>query len=833
MLKSYISESSKEVASVGAERFSKTMSLSASISSVEKNLDSIESPLHRADVVFVTLDLDGVVFDRYDDRGRPINEKNQWTDLRTSKELKALGQSFLFLKRACENQGKKFILGLNTNREKEQAMSVFAQFPEEIIGFCLASLEAGHVLMHTDSPSFTDETKFSTTSLPDNDPKIVTLKQSIAADLQEAFDNQYFGSQAYKPERDGMITFRGVSSDFVGWDDDAKTVSGPLLSILEKHGYPQNQNFKVAYYPFDGGLDIQFSKYNKKGGETDLIDMAAEVGLIQKGQEVIQIHLGDTWSDAIEGSGMTRGKIWYHTFTIAVANSQQRFLDSAALSTHSNSRWGIFEAVRLLNTMLTVPKQEIKKRIDSSPSIVKLIQSYLGPEHPQATDFNLKEVINGIDVERLAELMHIIESVKRRNGRVFIIGNGGSYDNARLIGLLLRKQGVKADVPGSGQKYLEAGLADGHDFIFEKTLSEQELNSNDFLITISGSGNSPNILKAIEYAKTVNTQVFALGGRDGGKMAELTGNKNAFIARSNTMEIIEDVHAVLGYMIATSLGTSDESLTKKLETQRARSIKIIEQLLATENSHGLGKILQAVEKTLITRGRIVIIGDSLSANHIRADLARGATNQLPFSFKVVENVGSTNSMLATQNDDGADFTLVHALENIRPQIGDIVIVFNSPGRSQDYSLNLCYDLAQDNKAQVFLIGDNLPTERADVKFTGSQEDYELMSTILADLIGRTLHEDLVNTNEIEIKEFNPEILPEEPRKWLKTHLRSNRKLSQRETLKFENTLRHINISTDPQKFVPLLPDGKIITFCYGKIFIVDTPEKLGLDRSFY
>ena len=103
MLKSYISESSKEVASVGAERFSKTMSLSASISSVEKNLDSIESPLHRADVVFVTLDLDGVVFDRYDDRGRPINEKNQWTDLRTNKELKALGQSFLFLKRACEN----------------------------------------------------------------------------------------------------------------------------------------------------------------------------------------------------------------------------------------------------------------------------------------------------------------------------------------------------------------------------------------------------------------------------------------------------------------------------------------------------------------------------------------------------------------------------------------------------------------------------------------------------------------------------------------------------------------------------------------------------------
>lgn len=822
MLNSYIAASG-ETTSVGVERMTKIFSASTANLNLERSSASVESKLLRADIIMATLDLDGVALHRYDDRGRPIDDDRQWTDRMTSKELKLLGQAFLRFQKICEGQGKKFILALNTNREYELAVSIFAQMPTEIQSNCLASLEAGHVLMHIDTPGLQNESKLTVTSLPDTDTKIANLKKSIGQDLDQTFKDGYFGKLSYKPNRNGMITYRNVDKDFVGWDEETKTISGPLLAILEKHGYPHNSNFKVVFYPFDGGLDIQFTKFDKKSGEAALIDEAVALGLIQKGQEVVQFQFGDTQSDAINGSGMTKDHVLYDVFTIAVGNSQERFASSATLGTQSNARWGVFEGVTLLENMLTQPKQEAKKRTDSIITLTKLLRSYLGPETPQDTDFNLREAIEKINLDKAKTLIDRIKATNKNNGRVFVIGNGGSYDNARLISLLLRAQGINADVPGSGQKYLEAGLSAGHDFIFEQTLKDQKLGENDLLITISGSGNSTNIIKAIEYAQTVKAGIFALGGRDGGVMTRLAQTENAFVAKSNTMEIIEDVHAVFGYLVATSLNASESEAIKSLQQQQKRSIQVIEQLLETENSHALARILLAVEKTLITKGRIIIIGDSLSANHVRADMARGATNQLPFSFRVVENIGSTNSMLATQNDDGPDFTLVHALENIRPKIGDIVIILNSPGRSQDYPLNLCHDLALDSKANVFLIGDNLPTVKSNVKFTGSQSDYELMTTVLADLFGRTLHEDLITSMNIKISEFDQNILPLEINEWLKTHSRHNRKLSQRETLQFENKLRHENI----------LPENKVIAFCYGKIFIVDSPDKWGLERAFY
>ncbi len=795
------------------------LAVSQSILSLEKHREQFELTLNQADVIMVTVDLDGVVFKHpdYDQEGRIIDESTEsWTNPMITDELKILGASLQLLKTKCTEKGKRLIVALNTNREIGIAKKVFDGLPDDIAGHCLCSLEAGHVKAFLDKSG-----NMVAQSLPDSDAELSTLKKAVGHDFETAFSDGLFGKLAYKPFRQGMITYRNVDPEIVGWDEEAKTVSGPLLTILEKHGYPHNHHFKVVYYPFDGGLDIQFTKFSKQTGEVDLIDIATDLGLVASNDKVIQVHFGDTWSDALNGTGQTTKGIWYDVFTLAVANSQQRLLDHAKATTQSGGRWGIYEGIRLLEDMLTQTKPE--KKLDLNGSVIKLLRSYLGPENPTPADFNLKEALANIDLEKAKNLIDKIKLTRNKNGRVFIIGNGGSYDNARLIALLLRQNGVNADVPGSGQKYLEAGLSVGHDHIFEKTLQEQGLNENDLLITISGSGNSPNILKAIEFAHKTKTQVFALGGRDGGKMSSLAGSENSFIARTPTMEIIEDVHAAFGYLVATSLNTPYDEISHKLNTQREKTKEIVNQLLETKNVQEMAKILLAVESTLITKGRIILIGDSIGVNHVRADMARGATNQLPFSFRIVENLGSTNSMLATQNDDGADFTLVHALENVRPEIGDVVIILNSPGRSQDRPLDLCYELAQDRKSQVFLIGDNLPDKTANVFTRGSQADYELMTTILADLSGRTLHEHLVESMEIKIAELDINLLPQNVSSWLRDHLRIDRKLGERETLEFESMLRKNS----------LLSDNKVVTFCYGKMFTVDSPEKFGLERSFY
>ncbi|KKS78773.1 MAG: hypothetical protein UV54_C0051G0001, partial [Candidatus Beckwithbacteria bacterium GW2011_GWA2_43_10] len=191
--------------------------------------------------------------------------------------------------------------------------------------------------------------------------------------------------------------------------------------------------------------------------------------------------------------------------------------------------------------------------------------------------------------------------------------------------------------------------------------------------------------------------------------------------------------------------------------------------------------------------------------------------------RVVENLGSTNSSMATQNDDGPNFVLVHALENIRPSKDDVVIILNSPARSQDKNLAMCLQLAQDSQATTFIIGDGLSAQTPDVNFSGSQAEFELMTTILADLFGRTLHDHLINSLKVEIQEFSPQDLSPELQTWLTEKIGSDKKLGKSDIIKLESQLRAIG----------QLPQDKVITFCYGKMFIVDSPEKFGLERTFY
>ena len=510
----------------------------------ESHLPQLQEKINQANVILLSFDGDGVLFNRYDKSGMLQNMFGEWTDQYKGAELKTLGAALDQFRQTCEQQGKKLIVSMNTNREKDIVEAVFNHFPESVRGNMLASCEGGHVLhsIHQD--------KINTVSLPDQNPQLSQLKQSLESELmlKMNLEDKPMGNNAYKPFRQGMITFRGVDPEFVGWNPETKQANGPILEILAKYGYSPDSPFQVAYYPFDGGLDIYFTQYSKLTGEVGIINTAVAQGLIKPGEKVFAAQVGDSYADEISSQGHTSNGVQYDIIDLVVANGHIDLRQKAELATNSATFWGAFESVKTLEAMV---KNSSKPEIlgNWTKSLKDLLKSYLSPENPKPEDFNLVKVVENLDFNSISKLMALIQQTQANDGTVWTIGNGGSYDNAKLIAMLLDKTGIRAKTPGGGQEKVEIATDKGHDQIFSELLRKNGSTKKDLLITISGSGNSVNIQEAIKTAREIGMPVFALGGRNGGKMTEMTGIDNSCIVKSDIMEVIEDTHAVLAFIL--------------------------------------------------------------------------------------------------------------------------------------------------------------------------------------------------------------------------------------------------------------------------------------------
>ncbi len=96
----------------------------------------------------------------------------------------------------------------------------------------------------------------------------------------------------------------------------------------------------------------------------------------------------------------------------------------------------------------------------------------------------------------------------------------------------------------------------GNDLNYEDIFVQQLRNliqQGDILIAITGSGNSKNILKAIDLANEVGATTIGLLGFEGGKAKEMVDHK--IIVKSNNYGIIEDLHLILEHMICQGLKT--------------------------------------------------------------------------------------------------------------------------------------------------------------------------------------------------------------------------------------------------------------------------------------
>jgi D-sedoheptulose 7-phosphate isomerase len=142
----------------------------------------------------------------------------------------------------------------------------------------------------------------------------------------------------------------------------------------------------------------------------------------------------------------------------------------------------------------------------------------------------------------------------RKGGKILFCGNGGSAaDSQHLAAELvvrLRSSFDRPSIPAIALTVDTSILtACGNDYGFDYVFARQVealARPEDVLIAISTSGNSKNILLAIESAKKIGTKVIGLTGGTGGKMADICDE--TFTAPSNTTARIQEVHIFVGHI---------------------------------------------------------------------------------------------------------------------------------------------------------------------------------------------------------------------------------------------------------------------------------------------
>ena len=166
----------------------------------------------------------------------------------------------------------------------------------------------------------------------------------------------------------------------------------------------------------------------------------------------------------------------------------------------------------------------------------------------------LQEVLQESDWSPIEELATDIRNCWNDGRRLFLCGNGGSAGNAIhlandfIYGIAKTTGGGLRAISLSDNSAVITCLANdiGYDHIYSEQLAVQA-EKGDLLIALSGSGNSPNILRAVEQAKKMQVKSFAVLGYSGGKCKEIVDVPIHFSV--NDMQIAEDLQIIVGHML--------------------------------------------------------------------------------------------------------------------------------------------------------------------------------------------------------------------------------------------------------------------------------------------
>jgi D-sedoheptulose 7-phosphate isomerase len=180
---------------------------------------------------------------------------------------------------------------------------------------------------------------------------------------------------------------------------------------------------------------------------------------------------------------------------------------------------------------------------------MKIIDKYLQ---------DVKTTIDQIPVERIEEIIAILQEARVNHKQVFIMGNGGSASTASHFVCDLAKNTRKTGWPG----FRAIGLTDnmaifsayGNDEGYENVFAQQLnnlLQAGDVVVAISGSGNSPNVIKAVEMANSRGAITVGFTGLTGGKLKSIA--QYGVYVPNYKIDQVEDIHLMLEHMICRAL----------------------------------------------------------------------------------------------------------------------------------------------------------------------------------------------------------------------------------------------------------------------------------------
>ena len=163
-------------------------------------------------------------------------------------------------------------------------------------------------------------------------------------------------------------------------------------------------------------------------------------------------------------------------------------------------------------------------------------------------------ILNKLDQKEINRAMNLLEETREIGSNVYVFGNGGSAATALHMENDFNK-GVSEKLE---KKYrfqcINANIAtimaiandNGYERVFEQQL-ETKLTEDDVIIAISGSGNSENVIRAVQYAKTKGCKIIGMTGYSGGRLKKLS-DISLHVPLDN-MQVTEDIHIIFNHMM--------------------------------------------------------------------------------------------------------------------------------------------------------------------------------------------------------------------------------------------------------------------------------------------
>jgi D-sedoheptulose 7-phosphate isomerase len=171
----------------------------------------------------------------------------------------------------------------------------------------------------------------------------------------------------------------------------------------------------------------------------------------------------------------------------------------------------------------------------------------------------LTTLLQSLDPGEIGRFVDILAEARHRDARIFLMGNGGSASTASHM-----VNDLTLGARGSGKPFRAIGLTDnvalltalandfGYDQAFLRPL-ESLMSPGDVVVAISASGNSPNVVMALEHANANGGVTVALTGFDGGRLRKIAHLCVHVATEHGEYGPVEDIHLVLNHLVTSYL----------------------------------------------------------------------------------------------------------------------------------------------------------------------------------------------------------------------------------------------------------------------------------------